>query len=165
MIGLQNGSLNKEWQFAFVMLKTLLLISFTNNIVHIYWVKCSELILYIQHGMVKSVYLAYPLPSLPIMFMLGCVKFAFLVILRYIIPCWFLWSSCYAYSLVSSDSVAKCLCGKYKVLSLVMSSEKKKKSVDQICVSILGVSYLVPLVSGSYKSFYSAIWFSVIISL
>lgn len=85
MIGLQNGSLNKEWQFAFVMLKTLLLFSFENNIVHIYWVKWSGLILYIQHGMVKSVYLTYPLPSLPIMFMLGCVKFAFLVILRYII--------------------------------------------------------------------------------
>lgn len=146
------------------MLKTLLLFSFTNNIVHIYWVKCGRLIVYIQCGMVKSIYLAYPLPSLRIMFMLGCMKFAFLVILRYIIPCWFLWSSCYAYSFVSSDSVAECLCGKYKVLSLVFSSEKKK-SVDEICVSILGVSYLFPLVSGSYKSFYSAMWFSVIISL
>lgn len=55
MIGFQNGSLNKERQFAFVMLKTLILFSFENNIVHIYWVKCGELILYIQHGMVKSV--------------------------------------------------------------------------------------------------------------
>lgn len=47
VIGLQNGSLNKELQFAFVMLKTLLLFSLENNIVHIYWVKCGGLILYI----------------------------------------------------------------------------------------------------------------------
>lgn len=35
MIGLQNDSLNKELQFAFVILKTLLLFSFENIIVHI----------------------------------------------------------------------------------------------------------------------------------
>lgn len=116
------------------MLKTLLLFSFTNNIVHIYWVKCGRLIVYLQCGMVKSIYLAYPLPSLRIMFMLGCMKFAFLVILRYVIPCWFLWSSCYAYSFVSSDSVAECLCGKYKVLSLVFSSEKKNQLMKYVCL-------------------------------
>lgn len=41
----------------------------------------------------------------------------------------------------------------------------KRKSVDQICVSILGVSYLVLLVSMSYKSFYSDMCFTVLILL